>query len=216
MTPALAERVAQSEHNTAWVLSRLDALTVSSLSTDARLQRAGACWASVVDHYHAIVLLTRAGHYDSARALVRPLFEGYIRGMWLKISASDHDVDISCQDRFPTFERMIETLQGTGKVRDGRLTELKAAWWGPMCTVTHRGWAQSDTPRTFTDLRGRPDDMIEVLAWSDWTVVQAVRGFGIVAADTEIVRAADEQARALFGKNASPPSAPFMRSPEPR
>jgi hypothetical protein len=46
--------------------------------------------------------------------------------------------------------------------------------------------------------------MIDVLAWGDWTVIQAVRGFGLVAADTEIVRAADEQVRVLFGENASP------------
>ena len=205
MTPALSDRVAQSEQNTAWVHSRMDALTMSSLATDTRFQRAGACWASVVDHYHAIVLLTRAGHYDSARALMRPLFEGYIRGMWLKIGATDHEVDIACQDRFPTFERMIETIQVTGKLRDGRLAELKAAWWGPMCTVTDTGRLQSGTPRTFKDLRKhRPDEMIEVLAWGDWTVIQAVRGFGLVAADTEVVRAADEQVRALFGENASP------------
>ena len=102
---------------------------------------------------------------------------------------------------------MIETIQRTGKVRDGRLTDLKAAWWGPMCTVAHTGCPQSGTPRTFKESGGhRPDEMIRVVAWGDWTVIQAVRGFGIVAADTEVVRAADEQARTLFGKNASPPS----------
>lgn len=200
MAPELSDRVAQSEQNTVWVHSWMDALTVSSLVTDARLQQAGACWATVVDHYHAIVLLTRNGHYDSARALMRPLLEGYIRGMWLKIGATDHEVDIARQDRFPTFERMVETIQVTGTVRDGRLAELKAAWWGPMCVVTHKGCP----PRTLKDLREHRPEMIEVLAWSDWTVIQAVRGFGIVAADSEVVRAADEQVRALFGQNVPP------------
>ena len=130
MTPALSDRVTQSEENTVWVHSRIDALTVSSLWTDGRLQRAAECWARVVDYYQAIVLLTRAGHYDSARALIRPLLEGYIRGMWLKIGATDHEVAVACQDRFPTFARMIETIQSTGQIRNGRLTELNAAWWG--------------------------------------------------------------------------------------
>jgi len=207
VTPALSDRLTQSEQNTVWVHSRIDALAVSSLSTDARLQGAGACWATAVDHYEAIVLLTRAGHYESARALIRPLFEGYIRGMWLKIGATDHEVDVASQDRFPTFARMIETIQVTGKVRNDHLTELNAAWWGPMCTLTHTGFPQIATPRTLKDLReDQPDGMIEALAWADWTVIQAVRGFGLVTGDTEVGRAADEQIRALFGKTVFPPN----------
>lgn len=203
MTSALSDRVTQSEQNTVWVHSRIDALTVSSLWTDARLQRAAECWASVVDHHHAIVLLTRAGHYDSARALIRPLLDGYVRGMWLKIGATDHEVAVACQDRFPTFARMIETIQSAGKILNGRLTELNAAWWGPVCTLTHTPLPQSGTSRTLKDLRGRqPDGMIEALAWADWTVIQAVRGLGIVAGDTTLVQAADDQVRAVFGKNA--------------
>jgi uncharacterized protein DUF6988 len=204
VTPALSDRVMLSEQNTLWVHSWIDALTVASLSTNARLQGAGVCWATVVDHYQAIVLLTRAGHYDSARALIRPLFEGYIRGMWLKIGATDHEVDVACQDRFPTFARMIEKIQITDKLHNGRLTELQAAWWGPMCTLSHTGFPQSGTPWTLTDLRRHPPEaMIEALAWADWTVIQAVRGFGIMAGDTKAVQAADEQIRALFGKTPS-------------
>jgi Family of unknown function (DUF6988) len=204
VTPALSDRVTLSEQNTLWVHSWIDALTVASLPTNARLQWAGVCWATVVDHYQAIVLLTRAGHYDSARALIRPLFEGYIRGMWLKTGATEHEVDVAGQDRFPTFARMIETIQLTDKIHNGRLTELQAAWWGPMCTPTHTGFPRSGTPRTLKDLRGhQPESMIEALAWADWTVIQAVRGFGIVAGDTKVVQAADEQVRSLFGKNPS-------------
>ena len=74
---------------------------------------------------------------------------------------------------------------------------------GPVCTLTHTPFPQNGTSRTLKDLRGhQPDGMIEALAWADWTVIQAVRGFGIVAGDSKVVQAADEQVRALFGKNA--------------
>ena len=198
MTTALSERVTQSERNAIWVQDRIDGLAVSSVSTGARQQWAVACWAAVIEHHHAIVLLTRAGRYSSARALLRPLFEAYIRGVWLNVGATDHDVDVVRQDRFPTFARMIDTIQATEKVRGDRLSELKAAWWGPMCSLTHTGFL---TPKDVG--RPEPTGMIDALAWADWTVIQALRGFGLAAGDSGLVRAADERVGAVYRDDAA-------------
>ena len=198
---ALSERVTQSEQQGLWVQSMVDGLTVSFPSTDNRLQFAAACWATAIEGHHAIVLLTRAGCHGSARALLRPLFEGYIRGVWLQIAASDHEVDVASQDRFPAFGRMVEAIEMMGPVTGGRLPELKAAWWGPMCSLTHTTLQQIGTPLTPTGGGAGQDsaEMIDVLTWADWTVIQAVRGLGIVAGDGELVRAADERVRGVFG-----------------
>jgi hypothetical protein len=46
--------------------------------------------------------------------------------------------------------------------------------------------------------------MLEALAWADWAAVQAVRGFGMMAGNTELVRAADEQIRDVLKKDSLP------------
>jgi hypothetical protein len=206
VTPALSDRVTQSERNTVWVRSMIDGLTLPFPSANNRQQLAAACWGTVIDHHQAILLLTRAGCYDSARALLRPLFEGYIRGVWLKVGASDHEADVAGQDRFPTFAKMIEAIEDTGTLPGGRFAQLKTAWWGRMCSLCPRGFQRIGTVTTPGDVTGGhdPEEMTEALTWADWTLLQAVRGVGLVAGSAELVRAADEQILGLFGKDASP------------
>jgi hypothetical protein len=203
VTPALSKRVTQSEQNASWVHGMIDGLAIPSLPTEKRLQLAGACWAAVIDYHQGIVLLTRAGYYGSARALIRPLFEAYIRGVWLKIAATDHEVETAGQDRFPRFGRMIDVIEVTERVPGDRLTELKAAWWGRMSNLADTGSQQIGTRLTPEHLGNRHhlDEIVDALTWADWTAIQAVRGFGMVAGNTELVRAADEQVRTVIGRN---------------
>jgi hypothetical protein len=76
-----------------WVHGRLDGLKIAQLSVSKRVQLAGACWHVALEHGQAIVMLTEDALHGSALALVRPVFEAYVRGMWLMHCASEKEVD---------------------------------------------------------------------------------------------------------------------------
>ena len=76
--------------------------------------------------------------FASALALVRPLFESYLRGTWLLNAAAEAQIDDAGRDRFPGAGDMVGDLEKVGL----SLTHVKQQWWKTLCSYTHTGYQQ--------------------------------------------------------------------------
>ena len=63
-------------------------------SKDERNRVSGALFDTVLDHANAIIVLIENRIYSSAYALVRPLFEGFVRATWLLNCATDDEIEL--------------------------------------------------------------------------------------------------------------------------
>jgi len=115
------------------------------LSADERSLIAIGCFDIVLEHQASIALLHSYKHYGSSLALLRPLAESFVRGLWLLQCATEKDLRIFKKDNddkafgFSKLIRDIETNIGTPS---GVLSAFKAASWSTLCSFTHTGFHQ--------------------------------------------------------------------------
>lgn len=91
---ALIERLAR----------RMDGL---DLAATERNRLSAACFRQALEHHEAVVQLVRRTLFGSALALLRPLFEHYVRGIWLAKCASAADL---LQFQNGTLERPVSAM----------------------------------------------------------------------------------------------------------
>jgi hypothetical protein len=93
-----------------------------------------------MEHHHSIVLLCENKLYGSAFALLRSVWEGYVRGEWLWLCATDAEVeDFSKAIEPPSIGVMIKQLEMKPGHSQGVLSTIKDKHWGAMCAYTHTG-----------------------------------------------------------------------------
>jgi hypothetical protein len=118
------------------------ALKIEGLEFPAsdRNRLAAACFHQALEHHEAIVVLVRRKLFGSVMALVRPMFEIYIRGVWSHVCASDADLEKfqKCKVRreFAEFVSDIESHEGYNV---GVLSRVKKRSWPAMNDYTHGG-----------------------------------------------------------------------------
>ena len=105
-----------------------------------------ALFHQVVEHAFAIVRLCSAPpHYGSAFALVRPMFEGLVRGLWLADCASTEEADKFVNHDKLDFElrELIAKIEAShAGFAGGFLTQVKSTGWTAMCSFAHSGARQ--------------------------------------------------------------------------
>ena len=110
---ALIERLAQ----------RIDGLDFPATE---RNRLSAACFRQALEHHEAIVHLVRRSLFGSALALLRPLFEHYLRGVWLAKCASAADLQMF---QGGTLDRPIAAMLAAVEFHEGIdagvLSELK-------------------------------------------------------------------------------------------
>lgn len=99
---------------------------------------AGTCFVVALDHHHAIVLLLKNTFHSSSFALLRCLFEAYLRGLWLKYCATDIQVREFFDGGEPP-KTMVAEIEGTPAFSGRVLSQIKKETWGTMCAFTHTG-----------------------------------------------------------------------------
>ncbi|MBU4345536.1 MAG: hypothetical protein KKB05_01925 [Proteobacteria bacterium] len=93
-----------------------------------------------IEHSKAIIILFENSLYASSYALVRPLFESFIRAAWIQYCACDDQIAIlKDKDNFPL--RLGEMLESVEKVKNwpGTLSNIKKAALKNMHSYTHGG-----------------------------------------------------------------------------
>lgn len=158
MTP---ERIAAAEE----LRANLHRLTNEIEMWQTEKNRAAAASFGIAqDHHAAIVFLMKTTFYSSSFALLRTLFEAYLRGLWLKYCATNEQVSAFFRGGEPP-KTMVAEIESTEAFTGGVLSRIKKENWRAMCAFTHTGglhlqrWQSPDAVEpTFT-----PEELDECL-----------------------------------------------------
>lgn len=122
-----------------WLASKVGGLKMRS---DGRALTAAVCFGVAQEHHVAMVSLCTLKQplHASVFALARPLFEGYLRGMWLAHFATDDQVDSYHEGKIPDTASLIAALdKGLPEGQVSNLSILYKRNWKAMCGMTHAG-----------------------------------------------------------------------------
>jgi len=123
------------------LLAKID-IELSGLSyiADGRNDLSIALFDVAIEHSKAIVLLFENSLYASSYALVRPMFESFIRAAWIQHCAHDEQIArIIEKDDFPlSLGRMLESVEEV-KNWPGTLSNIKKVALKNMHSYTHGG-----------------------------------------------------------------------------
>ena len=199
LSPAINQRLQESERSLNWVHSKLDGMKIPQLPYDKRSQLASACWHVANEHSMAIVVLVHQTLYGSALTLIRPLFEAYVRGMWLMHAATNDDIDRARRDQFPPVNRLVDDLdEKFPSLRP--FSAVKNESWKRLCSFTHTGYQQIGARFTPQGLgHGYQDsEILQALDWADMFGLLVVGAFAHLTENEPLAREAlDQQDRAL-------------------
>jgi len=197
----VSDRLKRSEEVLHWVHANLNGLKVPALPTSKRMQLAGACWHIAIDHQMAITLLVEQTLHASALALMRPMVEAYVRGLWLLNAATDEELDKAGRDEFPIgfFNKLVADLEQPGRLRPGALSRMKGDTWKRLCSYTHTGYQQIGARLTPDGLGYAYEDveLVDALSVADSIALMSVIELGGLAGSERLRFAALEQMRTV-------------------
>ncbi len=153
-----------------WVAEKLCGLRIPELPNQKRLQLSMAFQHLAFEHAQAIVILVDNELVGSALALIRPMFEAIIRGVWLRYSASDEVIENFPKIKFPSPSEMAgNSPQSFSQSDSPPLSSLKERWWKTLCGYTHGGEEQICARLCETGLKEsfEKDHVISALRWSE-------------------------------------------------
>jgi len=109
---------------------------------DLRTRLGATCFALAMDHSDAIpILLSYSVPAEaSAFALVRTVFESYIRGLWITNCATEDELHAFATNRLrPKMRTMVEALDRAANTGTKGLTHSYGSNWDALCAYAHSG-----------------------------------------------------------------------------
>lgn len=123
-----------------WAISSLDGIP---FPVNKRLLISIAAFDVVLDHFTGITALIEKRVYGAAFALARPLFETFVRAVWLKDCATDQDLIAFERDEFSrSCGQVLKEIEKLESFKSGSLSNLKKQAWSAMSSYTHGGFQQ--------------------------------------------------------------------------
>ena len=178
-----AQQLAQGHNLAAWIEHHTHELP---LPESVRVRLAATCFLVTQEHHQAILLLLSQTHplYAPAFALVRPVFEAYLRGVWLAHCAADADVGRFTQGESPPkVPAMLAAIKQRSEFDSGQLSAIYSRCWSVMCAYTHTGsqqvlrWNTSDSIQpNYSDA-----DVDEVLSFTGALALLSALGFATIS-----------------------------------
>lgn len=124
----------------AWIDEAIKGL---KLPGDRRARIASACFDVAIEHQAAIALLSEAKLFGSVYALLRVLFEAFVRGAWLFHCATDADLDRFQKGKLEKkFSDLIKEAETKVGAKDSALSSIHGKTWSAMNSFTHTGFMQ--------------------------------------------------------------------------
>ncbi len=94
-----------------------------------------------LEHHRSVIVLVEQQLYGSASALLRSLFEAYVKGMWFYHCAKEIDFNNIKKDKFKKqFNNIIKDLEKIKKAKG--LSKQKTDNWSGLNSLTHSGLLQ--------------------------------------------------------------------------
>jgi hypothetical protein len=123
-----------------------------------------------IEHHGAIQLLISNKpypHYGSACALLRPQFEGFVRGIWFQHCASERELNNfinHCEP--PKIDQLILAIETVPGYEEGLLKATKQNVWRVMCGYTHGGFMQVGSRNAATEIVSNysEEQLVELLS----------------------------------------------------
>ena len=144
-----------------------------SISDTLRNRIAGACFSVVLDHFDAVLMLLGRNSKlcSSAYALMRPIFESYIRGMWFLHCASDETIENFNKNKPYQLPKKIESLieEVEQAVRfEKQLSNIYTKDWSDLCDYAHTGLLQIQRWNTSQAIEPNypEDEILEVIRFT--------------------------------------------------
>lgn len=162
----LSERVSVSESHIRWLDQKLNNLEI--LAGD-RHRYAGGCLNVTSEYHKAIPILVFKQLYGVAFAIVRLMFESYVRGVWLHQCATERQLSDFAKEKVPKFYELIQDLESQEEFSDRTLSTVKQKSWAAMNDYTHTGFAQVVRHQTATTIESNYEfeEICEVMDFGD-------------------------------------------------
>ena len=199
LSPAINQRLQESERILNWAHSKLDKMKIPQLPDNKRSQCASACWHVAIEHTMAIVVLVHETLHGSALALMRPMFEAYVRGMWLMYAATNEDIDRAGRDQFPSYSDIVTGLDQSHHFSSRPFAAIKHQTWKRLCSWTHTGSQQFLARLTPQGLgyNYQDSEILDALHWADMLTLPVVAAFANLTANEPLAREALGQLRRI-------------------
>lgn len=193
----LEQTLVESREVHTWIFLNLDGLI---LSKSRRLLLAISAFDVVLEHFTGITALTEKRVYGAAFALARPLFETFVRAVWLKDCATNDDLAAFERDEFSRkFGETLGQIERLESFRSGALSSLKKQAWSAMSSYTHGGIQQiaRRVKGRAIDPNYTDEEIIEVLRLSQAFAMMAFIQIVLVAGKRDLEAAAMQRLYAL-------------------
>ncbi len=117
-----------------------NALNNINLPRTNRVMIASSYYSICMEHYRSILSLIELRLYSSACALLRCLFESYVKGLWFYYCSEEKDIGLLRNDKFEKkFSVLVKDIESK-KIKG--LSTAKKNNWGTLNGLTHSGAGQ--------------------------------------------------------------------------
>jgi hypothetical protein len=118
-----------------------DRMNERAMPANIRVKSGVAIHQQALDIGDAILLLLEARLPGPALTLARPLFEGYVRGVWLLEFASDKEINEFVNGECPKMNCLLAAIGRDAESGGAWIHANKDANWGSFNDLTHGGGA---------------------------------------------------------------------------
>ncbi len=165
---------------------------------------------TIIEHHASVLLLICSEKIGSAFALLRSIFEGMYRGLWLGFCATDADIQqFKKEDKFQLTQAEMAGAIDEKYRAEGFFADLKQRAWPALNSYAHTGMLQLERRYTGHELKPAYDDaeISEVIISATTCVLTLVSKFLAVQGFADDAREA-EKLIGSYGLAAGRPAGP--------
>ena len=169
---------------------------------DSRRNRFSAsCFDIVHEHHRSIVLLVAYRLYGSAFTLARSIYEAFVRGAWLRLCATEEQMQKMIDDKFsPSLPSLVSAIKKKDKNLGHILDEIRKRHGHMFNSLTHTGFAQIARRNTQEYIEPNYDEneIGRIIEFADGLAILAALHIAIIADNSDLAVELDKKARQYY------------------